>query len=109
MILISVARGKMGKVAVDVDMTLFLTSSLLQLQGLERNIGRSINYTCVIMVDLLSLPQEVLHGILTEVNPTDLATVCRCCRSLNSLVRNNRLLHKELYLRSWVRPAVPKA
>lgn len=50
---------------------------------------------------LLDLPHEVLHNILANVGPQDLAGLC-CCHALNDFIRNDRLLHKELYLRNFV-------
>lgn len=55
----------------------------------------------------LSLPHEVLHGILVRVNPPDIASLCRSCSTLNSYVKNNRLLFKELYLAHFVSGFVP--
>ena len=50
---------------------------------------------------LLDLPHEVLHGILVNTNPQDLAPLC-CCRALDDFIKNDRLLHKELYLKYFV-------
>lgn len=52
--------------------------------------------------NLLELPPEVLHGILRNTNPQDLARLC-CCRTLYDLIKNDRLLYKELYLRDFVK------
>lgn len=51
--------------------------------------------------NLLDLPYEVLHRILTNVDPSDLARLC-CCRDLGSFIKSDRLLWKELYLRDFV-------
>ena len=50
---------------------------------------------------LLNLPHEVLHRILINVDPQDLGRLC-CCRTLSSFIKSDRLLWKELYLRSFV-------
>ena len=52
--------------------------------------------------NLLELPPEVLHGILGNTNPQDLARLC-CCRTLYDFIKNDRLLYKELYLRNFVK------
>ena len=54
---------------------------------------------------LLALPPELLHGILVNVNPQDLAAV-RCCRQLADFVKHNVLLAKTLYLKKYVDLAV---
>lgn len=51
--------------------------------------------------NLLDLPYEVLHRILTNIDPSDLARLC-CCRALDSFIKSDRLLWKELYLRDFV-------
>ena len=51
---------------------------------------------------LLNLPHEVLHSIISNADPQDLAALC-CCRALNDFVKNNDLLHKEIYLNKFVR------
>ena len=53
-------------------------------------------------INLLSLPPEVLHSIISNTDPQDLAALC-CCRALNDFIKNNNLLHKEMYLHSFVR------
>ena len=52
---------------------------------------------------LLNLPHEVLHSIIANADPQDLAALC-CCRALNDFIKNNNLLHKELYLKTFVWP-----
>ncbi len=52
--------------------------------------------------NLLNLPHEVLHSIIANADPQDLAALC-CCRALNDFIKNNHLLHKELYLKNFVR------
>ncbi len=50
---------------------------------------------------LLDLPYEVLHRILVNIDPPELSRLC-CCRALNSFIKNDRLLWKELYLKDFV-------
>lgn len=50
---------------------------------------------------LLDLPHEVLHSIIANADPQDLAALS-CCRTLNDFIKNNHLLHKELYLKAFV-------
>ena len=52
--------------------------------------------------NLLDLPHEVLHTIIANADPQDLAALC-CCRALNDFIKNNDLLHKQLYLKTFVR------
>ena len=52
--------------------------------------------------NLLNLPHEVLHSIISNADPQDLAALC-CCRSLNDFVKNNDLLCREMYLKNFVR------
>lgn len=58
------------------------------------------------MASLLELSHELLHCIFTEIEPADLAAVSRSCGTLNSYIKGNRLLCKELYLRRYVGLAV---
>ena len=50
---------------------------------------------------LLALPHEVIHFILTLVDPQDIAALS-CCRSLHQFIQSDRLLCKELYLKNYV-------
>ena len=50
---------------------------------------------------LLALPHEVIHFILTLVDPQDIAALS-CCRSLHRFIQSDRLLCKELYLKNYV-------
>lgn len=50
--------------------------------------------------NLLNLPHEVLHSIIANADPQDLAALS-CCRALNDFIKNNHLLHKELYLKTF--------
>lgn len=54
------------------------------------------------MTCLLDLPYEVIHGILTHVEPHDLAAVSKTCQDLSTFVTDDELLHKKLYLLNWV-------
>ncbi|KAF4555550.1 Hypothetical protein D9617_2g055110 [Elsinoe fawcettii] len=56
------------------------------------------------MSRLLDCSHEVLHNILTSVEPADLAALSLSCQSLNTFTRDNVLLHKELYLQRWDAP-----
>lgn len=53
---------------------------------------------------LLELSHELLHCIFVEVTAADLSSLSRSCRRLNSYVRSNRLLHKDLYVRRYDEP-----
>ena len=55
---------------------------------------------------LLELSHELLHCIFAEIEPTSLAHLCITCRTLNSYIRGNRLLHKDLYVRRYDEPRV---
>ncbi|KAK6523071.1 hypothetical protein TWF281_002494 [Arthrobotrys megalospora] len=50
---------------------------------------------------LLDLPHELLHQILLNVDPVDLARLRLTCTFLNRYLKKNELLFKELYLESW--------
>ncbi|KAK4692459.1 hypothetical protein P7C71_g4749, partial [Lecanoromycetidae sp. Uapishka_2] len=52
------------------------------------------------MSTLLGLPHEILHNVLVNTSPDDLGRLC-CCRTLNSYIKNNELLYKELYLKHF--------
>ena len=70
---------------------------LPSLYGLYRHLG-----PMKMAPKLLELPSEVLHGILGNTNPQDLARLC-CCRTLYDFIKNDQLLYKELYLRNFVK------
>lgn len=57
-------------------------------------------------LNLLSLPHEVLHNIIVQVDPGDVARLPRCCRTLNQYIKNNPLLFKEIYLTHFVGSSV---
>lgn len=50
---------------------------------------------------LLGLPLEILHCILAQTDPQDVARLC-CCRTLTNYIRNNQVLFKDIYLRHYV-------
>ena len=54
---------------------------------------------------LLDLPVEILHNILTYVDPSDLVSVRLCCHQLHELLKSDGLLFKEIFLKLFVRPA----
>ncbi|KAK5657733.1 hypothetical protein OQA88_2806 [Cercophora sp. LCS_1] len=51
------------------------------------------------MVLLTQLPPELIHNILTFVDPEDLATVPRTCRSLYNFVSKNGTLCRDIFTR----------
>lgn len=53
---------------------------------------------------LLDLSTELLHNVLTYVEPVDLATLSQACRPLRSYINSTRLLWKELYLNRYDDP-----
>jgi hypothetical protein len=57
------------------------------------------------MAQFLELSHELLHCIFIEVLPSDLAALSASCRSLHAYIRNNKLLHKDLYVRHYDEPA----
>jgi hypothetical protein len=54
------------------------------------------------MATLLALPPEVLHNIISAVDPRDLAALRRCCRALHTFISGNKQLFKEMYLQRLV-------
>ncbi|KAG0651365.1 hypothetical protein D0Z07_1591 [Hyphodiscus hymeniophilus] len=52
---------------------------------------------------LLSLPDELLNTIFKDVRPWDLASLAWCCRRFRLLLRENRSLFKDVYLRLLTR------
>ena len=57
---------------------------------------------------LLDLPLEVLHAILVQADPQDIARF-RCCRTLNDYIKGNHLLFREMYLKYFVSSKCLKA
>lgn len=55
------------------------------------------------MACLLDFSHELLHAIFTNIDPADLAALSKTCSTLNSYIKDNKLLHKALYLQKWVR------
>lgn len=57
-------------------------------------------------MDYLSkLPHEVLHNILKDVGPKDLAALPQCCTTLRDFIADNRPLFRDVYLAklvSWI-------
>jgi len=51
---------------------------------------------------LLDLADEILHNILIEVCPEDLAALSRSCQTLNKYIDNNPLLWRDIYLKYFV-------
>ncbi|KAK4544385.1 hypothetical protein LTR36_004276 [Oleoguttula mirabilis] len=58
------------------------------------------------MSSLLELSHELLHCIFCEIEPADLSSLSKTCRALNSYVKGNRLLHKDLYMRRYDEPRI---
>ncbi|KXT01791.1 hypothetical protein AC578_1982 [Pseudocercospora eumusae] len=56
------------------------------------------------MASLLELSHELLHCIFTEIELADLSALSQTCRLLNSYIRSNRLLHKDLYITRYDEP-----
>ncbi|EME78835.1 uncharacterized protein MYCFIDRAFT_98456, partial [Pseudocercospora fijiensis CIRAD86] len=56
------------------------------------------------MASLLELSHELLHCIFTEIELADLSALAQTCRVLNSYIRSNRLLHKDLYTGRYDEP-----
>jgi hypothetical protein len=54
--------------------------------------------------DLTHLPVEILHNILSYVEPEDLARIPLTCRALNNFVKGNNALCRAIYLRIMVTP-----
>ena len=51
---------------------------------------------------LSKLPHEVLHNILKDVDPKDLAALSQCCKKLAGFIRDNRPLFRDVYLAKLV-------
>jgi hypothetical protein len=54
------------------------------------------------MSQLLTQPPEILHNILQQVDPEDLASLSKTCQTLRHFIQNDRLLWKSQYLRHFV-------
>ena len=55
---------------------------------------------------LTQLPSEILHNILTYVEPRDLSVLPRACQYLNVFVKDNSALHREIYYKILVMKTV---
>ncbi len=55
------------------------------------------------MPSLISLPNEIVHNILTFVDPSDLGRVPRTCRALRRFVEGDGQLWKDVYSGNLVR------
>ncbi|KAK3292249.1 uncharacterized protein B0H64DRAFT_346948 [Chaetomium fimeti] len=55
---------------------------------------------------LVHLPSEILHNILSYVDPEDLAWLPLTCRSLNNFIKGNNPLCRAIYLRILDEPPV---
>lgn len=54
------------------------------------------------MAVLTHLPPEILHNILSYVEPEDLARIPLTCRVFNNFIKENNALCRAIYLRNWV-------
>jgi hypothetical protein len=54
------------------------------------------------MPSLLDLCHEVLHDVVSEVQPADLAVLSKSCRALNGYIKGNRLLWRDVFLKHFV-------
>lgn len=54
------------------------------------------------MVHLTQLPPEILHSILSHVEPEDTAYLRQTCHYLLTFIDGNRTLFRELYFRKMV-------
>lgn len=56
------------------------------------------------MASLLELSHELLHCIFVEVSPTDLSSLSRSCRYLYRYIKDNKVLHRDIYSRRYDQP-----
>ena len=56
----------------------------------------------IAMVHLTQLPPEILHNILSHVDPEDTGFIRQTCRYLLTFIDGNRALFRELYYRTLV-------
>jgi hypothetical protein len=54
------------------------------------------------MAGFIDLPREILHHILADVGPEDLAAVSSTCRELRAYIHDDLLLWKLVYLSQFV-------
>lgn len=55
---------------------------------------------------LLELSHELLHGIIVELAPEDLSSLGRTCKYLYSYLKDNKVLHRDIYLQRYDQPRV---
>lgn len=55
-----------------------------------------------IMSPLLSLCHELLHDIITKVEPSDIASLVLTCKLLRDYTRANTVLWRDAYLHNYV-------
>lgn len=55
------------------------------------------------MVSLINLPPEIVHNILSFVDPEDLGTIPQTCHALYDFTKGNRALCRDIYHRTLVR------
>lgn len=63
---------------------------------------RSIPTSIVKMVRLTQLPSETLHNILQFLYPGDLFVVLKTCHFFYELIKDNKVLHRDIYYRVLV-------
>jgi hypothetical protein len=51
---------------------------------------------------LCELPPEVLHNIIQDVDPKDLAALSQCCKKLAGFITDNQSLFRDVYLAKLV-------
>ncbi|KAM0716935.1 hypothetical protein Q7P37_006787 [Cladosporium fusiforme] len=56
------------------------------------------------MASLLELSHELLHGIIIEGSPTDLSSLSRTCKYLYNYIKENKVLHRDIYIRRYDQP-----
>ncbi|KAL8715918.1 MAG: hypothetical protein Q9220_000585 [cf. Caloplaca sp. 1 TL-2023] len=69
-------------------------------KSIYSNVICRVDHAYMMAYSLLTLPWEVLHTILLNVTPRDLAAL-RCCRVLDKFIEEDALLFKEIYLRHF--------
>lgn len=59
------------------------------------------------MVRLTQLPAEILHNILQFLDPSDLFVVPKTCHFFYEVIKDNKVLHRDIYYRVLVLPLSP--
>ena len=59
------------------------------------------------MTLLTDLPAEIVHSILSFLDPHDLFVVPQTCRFLYTCVKDNIAVHREIYYRNLVHTSPP--